>query len=239
MVEKTKRDCEILGTELCDFMGCDGCEKCVFVDKIKGLDTEDAALRWRKTLELIPAEVDDLHTAETCVFCGSEKRTCYAEIGLGHIEPEHKKGVFLGMGKKIRSEIGSLIDLPIACCRSCKRKIIMQDVILYGVVVVILAAAIVILSVPAVGEALNNLHFLAPFLTLVVSALIGYLVGKVAAKAYIKNCEKSMIMNALEIPTIKKMRQAGWFPVPDPKKDYPQLHSAKKKIRENFRYFFR
>jgi len=238
MVEKTNRNCEIRDTEICEFLGCDGCEKCTLAGGFgKGMDPKDSAARWRETLSLIPKEIDDLHMTNTCVFCGEEEKAVYGELGLGHIEPEYKKGIILGLGKKVRCEIGSLIDVPLACCKSCKKKMVMQDVLQYGIVLAFVAIAIVLMSIPAISKALEDLHFIMPLGAAIVIVVVGWLLSKLAVKKYIAHCEKSMLMNPMEIPTIKKMVNIGWFPAPEVKSGYPRVHFAKKKVRENFRFF--
>lgn len=239
MVEKTNTNCKIRGTELCNFIGCDGCDRCTFAfpGSTKGMDLDVTANRWRETLELIPREVDELHTTDTCVFCNAEAKDGYAELSLGHSEPEFKKGMILGMGKKVRCEIGSLIDVPISCCKSCKRRVVMQDVLRYAIILAFLLVGIALMAIPAISNVLENIYFLLPLAAVVVMVLIGYGVANVAVNAYIRRCQEKMIVDPLEIPTIKKMLQVGWFPVPQTKKGAPHLHFSKKKIRENFRYF--
>lgn len=238
MVEKTNQNCAIKDTEICDFLGCDGCEKCTLAGGLaRGMDPQDSAARWRETLSLVPKEIDSLHTTETCVFCGERRKDCYGELSLGHRDPEYKKGIILGLGKKVRCEIGSLLDIPVACCNSCKRKMRMQDMLQYGIVLAFFILAVVLVSIPAIGKPLEEIHFMLPLGIVVVIAIVGFIVARIVDGYYVKKCEQTMNMNPLEIPVIKKMLNIGWFPVPEVKRGYPQLHFSKKKPRENFHFF--
>lgn len=237
MVEKTNQNCEIRDTEICNFLGCDGCEKCTLSVVGKGTDPQESAARWRETLKLLPEDIDQLHLTDTCAFCGKEPKAVYGELGLGHIEPEYKKGIILGMGKKVRCAIGSLIDLPIACCKSCRKKMVLQDVLQYGIVLLFVILGFVLMSIPAISAPLEKIHFILPLGTAVLIIVIGYFLSKMAVKKYIAHCEKTMHMDPLQIPTVQKMVQMGWFPAPEVKNGYARVHFSKKKIRDNFRYF--
>ncbi|MBR4078731.1 MAG: hypothetical protein IKK29_00825 [Christensenellaceae bacterium] len=232
------KDCKLNGTNLCKFMGCDGCEKCVFRMGVgKGMDEAAMAERWEVTLSYLPEEIDALHETETCVFCGEAPRECYGELSLGHPEPEYKRGMFFGFGKKVRSDIGSLIDVPISCCKACKRRIIMQDMLQYAIVALSFILGVVFVSIPAIAAAMENAFFLIPLAILVAFVVAGYFISKAVQKTLIKKQTEKMITNPLEIPTVKKMTAAGWFPIPSAKEERPHLHFTKKKVRENFRYF--
>lgn len=232
------KSCKLNGTNLCRFIGCDGCDNCVFMNGLgKGMDPEAMAERWDVTLSYLPEEIDAMHESETCVFCGEAPRECYAELSLGHPEPEFKKGMFLGFGKKVRSDIGSMIDPPISCCKACKRRIVMQDILQYLIVLLTFALGVVFVSIPPIAAALENAFFVIPLAILAAFLGIGCLIAAAVQKAYVKKMEAKMTINALELPTVKKLLALGWFPIPDSKNKRPHLHFAKKKIRENFRYF--
>ena len=87
MIERTKKDCKLLGTEICAYAGCEGCEKCFVSDRAyKKADMEEINESWKITLSYLPENVDELHTSDKCWLCKGERRdaSCFACFsGLG------------------------------------------------------------------------------------------------------------------------------------------------------------
>ena len=138
MIERTKKDCKLLGTEICAYAGCEGCEKCFVSDRAyKKADMEEINESWKITLSYLPENVDELHTSDKCWLCKGERRdaSCFAVLDLGHPEPEYKKGMFFGFGKKVRAQIGSLLSLPIACCSKCRNRFRMMEAIRWATMI--------------------------------------------------------------------------------------------------------
>ena len=135
-MEYTNKDCELYGKNICSYVGSEGCETCFLKDFDGKKSSRNSAYEaWQITLGNIPAEVDELHTSKKCQFCIDEPKDaeCYGIIDMGHPEPEHRKGMFFGFGKKIRSEMGSMVSFPVACCKDCRRRYHTKDVLRIGV----------------------------------------------------------------------------------------------------------
>ena len=231
-------NCGLTGSKLCDFLGCDGCENCVFSKGLdKHADPVKMADNWEVTLSYLPEDIDEVHDTETCVFCGKKHADGYAVLSLAHPEPEYKKGLILGLGKKVRNPVGSLIDVPIACCKDCKRAMIMKDIIQIGGGVLAVAIAIVVLLIPGVEAALSNINWSLPIVTFGAITIAGIVAAYFIGEKYQKKLDNRIIADALRIPQIVKALQNGWFPIPEVKRGFVKLTFSKNKIRKNFRYF--
>lgn len=236
-IERNRFDCQLMGTNLCDFIGCDGCDNCIFARGIdKHTDVETMINNWDVTLSYIPENIDELHESETCVFCGKNHAEEFAELSLAHPEPENKRGMFFGFGRKVRMPIGSLIDVPIAVCKDCKRRIRMKDHIQIFGSLAIAAIAIIAVIIPGVETALTRIHWSLPILLFVAILGLGWLLVNYLANLQQKKLAEKIFADPLKIPQIADAINRGWFPMPEPKKGFARLAFAKKKKRVNFRF---
>ena len=182
MEEKKNQNCEVYGTELCKYLGCDGCDMCV-VGQLNERDKEskrEIATAWETTLEYIPEHIDQLHEREECQFCKGErknKRDCYAILDVGHPEPEYRKGMFFGYGKKVRSPIGSLLSVPISCCKKCKRRHRIKDFLKWGVTFLGIAIGTLLMVIPEINQALENISWIMPAAVFIAIVVLGYVAG--------------------------------------------------------------
>ena len=236
-VERNRYECPIRNSELCEYIGCDGCESCVFEDGMsKSSDPDLMMNNWVVTLSHLPRNVDDIHNSEICAICGQKKTECYGELMLAHPEPEYKKGMIFGMGKKVRASIGSLIELPIACCKSCKWKIRLRDILHFGGAVVSLGLGLLVMYVLSLCGVQTN-SVLSTLVFLGASGIF-WLIFWLIGRAYQKHLQKRIYANPLDIPMVEDLLKRGWFPIPEVKKGRPaKLHFMKNKVRRNFTYF--
>ena len=242
-MEEVKRNekCEVYGTELCKYLGCDGCEVCL-VDKLNAKDKDskrDIATAWEVTLEYIPENIDQLHLSEDCQFCRGEaknKKDLYAVFDAGHPEPEFKKGMFFGYGKKVRSPIGSLISVPIGCCKKCAHRHRIKDFLKWIVTVVALAIGIILMATPAVNNGLAEISWVLPIVVFVAVVVAGYGLGELLTSLYMKKTEPLTIYNAYELPIISRMKWLGWEGIQTERSGAPRLNFSKKKIRKNLKF---
>ena len=55
------------------------------------------------------------------------KKAAYAIVEIAHPDPPHESGEMFGFGKKIRRPVGSMIQVPVAVCKDCKRRLDLLD----------------------------------------------------------------------------------------------------------------
>ena len=236
-----RTDCIIYGTELCGFVGGEGCEKCFVNDISEKRQDEaiEAANNWRVTLSNIPQNIDDLHTGDTCHFCRGEaqKATKYAMVDLAHPEPEYKKGMILGFGKKVRSQIGSIIQVPVSVCPRCARLLKITGVLRILGIALGLILAMLMIMIESFGVWLESIGWWAPFLYFVLMMVVGWGIGEGAEKILEKHADKVLHTDVFKIPVLAELKARGWFPLQADKAGRPHISIQKRKPRENFMFF--
>lgn len=231
------QNCPIRDTEICSWAGSEGCEFCYIKNSnLKDDEKQQMLDNWKVTISYIPNDIDSVHTSETCQFCKGEPNKAdggYAVIDLVHPEPEYKKGMFFGFGKKVRSSVGSLIPLHMNVCKECKKRFRMVEWLRWIVALVILAIGIGVAFIPAVSDFLTNQHAGIAYVYIIVLCLLAYGVGKWASLAYEKKVQEKMILHVGEHSMIRKMEALGWSAFqPNKETDY-RVGFAKEKLRKN------
>lgn len=209
-----KKDCPIADSELCDWLGKNGCRDC-YVRTLKSKDQKEKALEhWKVTLSYLPDNIDDLHLSGECQFCKEEKpekATAYATFEMAHPEPYAEKGMILGLGKKIRTPVGSLVTIQASVGDQCKRDLRMGDILQIGTLILFLVASFVLLSIPQIGTAMANWMAFMPYIFIVLMLLAGYFLGKNLSANHLKKARKRMRIDPAEIQLVKQMLNRGWF----------------------------
>lgn len=224
--------CVISDSSLCKWIGKD-CSECYINDVKKDDDAEKSLEIFEVMIAMLPQSFDDLQ-AEECVFCKGEKknkREGFANINLGHSEPEHKKGMFFGIGKKVRQRIGSLMPLSISICKECRRSFRMVEGIKWLSIIGFVAIAIILIVIPSIGTAITNASPALPYGILIAGALIGYIVGKFASDRYMKAKSRRTVFNVFDLPVCDEMERRGWFVLQDDGPVTRFLFSKKSKVK--------
>lgn len=203
--------CQATDTEICRWINkeCDDC----YINGVKHKDDIERAVNdFRVTLSLLPEDFDSLQGEECCFCAGDVKkpRAGYAIIDLGHSEPEARKGMFFGLGKKVRVKIGSLMPVSISVCKDCRRALRMVDYIKWIVVAAFIGLAVGLCFIPAI----NSIPAL-PYGVVIAGFFVGYIVSRVASDAYMKRKSKKTLFNVFDIPVCREMQEAGWFTIQD------------------------
>ncbi len=162
-------------------------------------------------LSLLPEDFDSLQ-AEECCFCTGkpQKRVTYGMIDLGHSEPESKRGMFFGIGKKVRQKIGSLLPISISICKSCRHNFRVAESLKWIMMLIFLGIAIALCFLPSV-----NGNAVLPYAVILVGVLLGYISGKVLSAMYVKAKSSVTRFSIFEIPACAQMKRDGWFTVQD------------------------
>ncbi len=207
-------NCLCVNSDLCYWLsGRVGCERCYIGTLKNDEQKEEARDRWKDTLSLLPHNFDALHESEDCQFCKGkiEKATEYAVFEMANPEPFYAKGMFFGLGKKVRTPVGSLVSVQASVCNKCKKAFRIADFIQIGGLVLGIVIGIVLLLIPAIAQPMFNIFALLPIIFLVLMGVAGFYVGKNAYLAYFKKMSKTVKMDLAEIPTVAIMLNKGWF----------------------------
>lgn len=238
MAEKTSKICEIKDMPACDFLGSGGCKECpLYKQNVRQFERRKINEIWEVTLTNLPESIDDLHEAEECFFCKKEKkekRVAYAMVEIAHPDPPHEAGEMFGLGQKVRRPVGSMIQVPVAICKDCKRRMDMLDNVKFiGMGIGFLLGLLVIWLISGMEFIQYGGDLLPIFLFLLFIAL-GYLGGKMYQKVLIKKYEQQMYLRFFDIPAAKELAERGWF-IQD-EQGRGKLFVKKGKPRADFRF---
>lgn len=231
-IERTKKDCAIKDSNLCIFAGSEGCEEC-FASHPGSLDPKQAAEDWEITLSYLPENMDDIHLADHCWFCKGEKKgpkDLYAILDMGHPEPEHKRGMFFGFGKKVRTPVGSMVQVPVGICKACRNRFRTKELIKWLCPIIGIALAFGIVAIPAVGAWLAGISPYLPLGVLIGVSLLGWGVGIWISKLYMQVKSKETEFDPYNLPIISAMKWKGWSGIMEVR-GVPQVSFAKEKPR--------
>lgn len=202
--------CVVTDSVICKWIDKD-CGDC-YLREIKDESDKKKVLEdFEVTLSLLPDDFDSLQGDE-CSFCTGKpgKRSCYATVDLGHNEPEHKRGMFFGMGKRVRQKIGSLLPISISICGDCRRNLRMAETLKWLMILLFSGIALGICFIPAV-----NANQIVPYAVILAGILVGYIAGKIFSSIYIEKKSAKTRFNVFDIPVCTEMRDNGWFTVQD------------------------
>ena len=216
IIKKKNTKCGIKDSSLCKWLDKQECGDC-YIMELTDQEQAEALERWQVTQSLMPENIDDLHTSELCHFCIGERlpKAYYATVDLANPEPAATKGMFFGLGKKVRSAIGSLLPVSIACCSRCRKAFLWTDIIKFAVPVLFFGLALLLLSMPFLSGLFAVWGPLVSTLFVIALFLIGLLVGKMVSNAYIQKKGKTVRFNVFDIPIIAEMQDKGWFLMQD------------------------
>lgn len=202
--------CAVTDSDICKWINKD-CSECYLKGINDDSDKKKMLEDFEVTLSLLPDDIDSLQGDE-CSFCKGEpgKRSCYATVDLAHIEPEHKRGLFFGMGKKVRQKIGSLLPVSISICGECRRNLRMAETLKWLMILLFGGIGFGICFIPAVST-----NQILPYAVLLGGILVGYIAGKIFSAIYVDKKSAKTRFNVFDIPVCAEMRERGWFTVQD------------------------
>lgn len=208
-----KEDCVIKESDLCFWLsGKVGCEDCYIRSLKSDEQREEAKGKWWETISLLPRDIDSYHETDTCVFCKDKprKKDKYATVEMAHAEPYYEKGMIFGLGKKVRTPVGSMLSVQMSVCDHCKNVFRISSLMpLLGAVIAIIVAILVLMT--DLGDKMYSLFLLLPVLFVVIMAIAGYLIGNSIHLAYLRKKAKETRVDLAEIPLIANMLSRGWF----------------------------
>ncbi len=207
-------NCPIIDTNLCRWLhDKTGCKSC-YIGSIKDdSKKEEASASWETTLSLVPNNIDDLHESQECQLCKGDikKADGYAFFEMANPEPRFEKGMFFGIGKKMRSPVGSLLTLQMSTCNHCKKAFRKLDLIQALGLIIGVGGGIATLLVPAIATPMAQMFVLLPILFVLITGIAGYFLGKYFATKYLKKMSATVKFDLVEIPLITKMIERNWF----------------------------
>lgn len=228
----TNTECKLYGTKYCTLLNMESCDTCT-VATASSDQAEKLARSLDATIALMPeGGIAGLFESESCVLCkdGSGKREWYADVDLGNSEPRTETRNVIGLKSIART--GSMVPLQIACCKDCRKRLLLIEYLPTVLTLFISILALVLMSVKPIRESLMMVSEILPVTIFVAVVLAGLLVGGVLRKNLIKNAEPKTYLRVLDLPALAHMKERGWFEINDGKKGVTRYVFAKKRIRQ-------
>ncbi len=202
--------CVVTDSDLCKWINKD-CANCYLREMKDDSDTKKVLEDFQVMLSLLPDEFDSLQ-GDNCCFCKgeSQKRVCYATVDLGHKDPEHKRGMFFGIGKKVRQRIGSLIPVSLSICADCRRNFRLAESLKWMMMLLFGGIALGICFIPAL-----NANPILPYAIILAGILVGYITGKIFSTVYVNKKAEKTRFNVFDVPVCAEMAEKGWFTIQD------------------------
>ena len=229
----TNEGCALRGTKYCRLLNMQSCESCT----ISAISPEQAEKLKRDldvTISLMPPEgVETLFDTESCMLCRGEnkgKREYYADTDIGNAQPKTEGRNIIGM--KTVARTGSMVPLQIACCKDCRRRLLMIEYAPTLFTVGVCALLLVLMSLRPIREALMNVHMILPLVIFVAVGALALVIGNIWRKRLIDEGEKASYLRVFDLPLFAGMRERGWFELNEGKGGVTRYIFSRKRISQ-------
>ncbi len=221
----TDTECNLYGTKSCALLNMRSCEECPLKERVADPEIHKDL---RTFCELQPeGTVAQLFESETCTLCKAEPKgqpSCYAVFDMAHEEPK-KLAARKWLSKQ---KTGFMVPLQFACCRKCRRRILLAEYLPLITPIVLTAVVLPFVAIEKSRQAIVSTAQWLP-LALVFAALVGgYGLGKLLAFLWRRRSESVMITDVRNHPLVVEMQEKGWRPLFGERR--PHLVFTKKRI---------
>ena len=208
----TNAECKLYHTAQCDLLNMPSCAECMVNSTEEGADQtiKDMDI----LMELLPkGGIHHLFSGSDCVLCKGKpnKRDYYGLIDLAHPEPKRSKRSVIGL--KVKSAVGSLVPVQLGVCNACRKRILRVEYLPVTLPVFLGMFVLLALSIPGISDALERTAAVLPFVIFIAVVAIGAVAGKLISSALSKLYDKVMYLDPFELPTLREMKEKGWFPL--------------------------
>lgn len=212
------RDCPLYGTHYCELLHMRECGQCPLTRPSSDVTPESLRSDLDLYESLLPeGGVAPLFEAKTCRFCRDEaaarRRQGYAIFNMAHPEPKRMQNGLL-FGKR-RAAVGTMIPVQVAICPHCRRRLLLLEYLPVLLPLVVGAAFLLLLTLSDVGDALIRVAPVLPCVIWVGGMALAWGVAKLLRSALKRRFAHDMYVDILEHPTLRRMLEKGWFPVPN------------------------
>lgn len=177
-----------------------------------------------------------LYESETCLLCDDEddirKRTCYAVTDMGHQEPPGTKPSALML--RVKTKVGSIVPLQIACCDRCKRNHRIASFMQMATMIVIMGLALLVMSRPAVSAKMYEINEALGLILFVLLLPVSYLIGKLLMRAFRTKAGKKTRFDIRDLPLVQQMMEREWFPLNKNATGEPVIIFSKERLKKGW-----
>ena len=208
----TNTSCRLYHTAQCDLLNMPSCAECMLNNDPEA--AEQAVQDMQTLMNLMPeGGISHLFAGDECVLCKGKpnKREYYGLLDIAHPEPKRTKRSVLGL--KVKSAVGSLIPVQLGVCNACRKRILRLEYLPVTLPVYFGVASLLALTIPGVSDMLERTAAVLPFAIFVAAVVIGAVAGKLISSALRKRYAEKTVLDPFELPTLKEMKDKGWFPL--------------------------
>jgi hypothetical protein len=206
----TDTECTLYGTKSCALLNMPSCDECPLKGRVADPEIHRDLERF---CELQPeGTVAQLFESETCTLCKNEPKgatSCYAVFDMAHEEPKKlaKRRLF---GKQTT---GFMVPLQFACCKSCRRRMLLEAYLPLIATLVCTAAVLPFVMTEKIAQGLRAAAPWLPLLLVAVALFGGYGIGKLLSWLWRKKNDAVMVTDVRTHPFVKQMEEKGWRPL--------------------------
>ena len=221
----TDTECTLFGTKSCALLNMRTCDECPLKGRVADPKIHDDL---KLFCELQPeGTVAQLFESETCMLCKNEPKgatSCYAVFDMAHEEPKQlARRRFLS-----RQSTGFMVPLQFACCKKCRRRMLLEAYLPLIATIVFTAAVLPFLMNERIAQSLRATASWLPLLLAAVSLVGGYAIGKLLSWLYRKKNDAVMFTDVRRHPFVRAMEDKGWRPLFNDRK--PHIAFTSKRI---------
>lgn len=223
------KNCKLYGSHYCKLLNMRSCAECQFGKLQYDEQADDVRNDLDTLVRLLPEEgISPLFLSEDCVFCKDKpnKRSCFAVMDVCHPEPKRTKRNIIGM--KTASKVGSMVTMQLACCSKCRSRYLMLDYIPLIISILFAGGALLALGVRSIYEQVLVMGEGMPILFFAVTVAVGFLLGRLCKLLLTKSFSKHTEFDVWKIPLMAKLKERGWNPMVEEKRNQKLLFTNKR-----------
>lgn len=208
----TNKKCPLIGSEECKALNMSCCDECP-VNDMYDEDKEAAGEGLKELRSLLGGEVIELHKTRECLLCkGDSKgaRDWYGTVDIGHEygdKPQKMAEI------KLFAKTGYIVPIHFPVCAKCKKNI--ERIWFAGDAagVGIGAAALIMMSIRPIREALAAVNSLLPIAVFIGMAAVAFIVRALIKNGALRRARRETETNVMRLPQFAKLAENGWFEV--------------------------
>lgn len=207
------QDCPLYGTEECRLLNMKTCETCPVSEGERVADITERIDIYRRDTE--GADIPAQFSGEECKLCRREpkQKVGYIIYDLGHTLPEGKEEP--GWRKLLKGggpSFDILLPLQFNCCASCRKHLWWNNNLVTVTTLGLFLLTLIPVSIELSAEKFRAVSRFLPLLTLIGSALVGFIAGKLIKKKLSAKWAEETVMELREHPVCKRLFEQGWQP---------------------------
>lgn len=213
VVNEENRSCALYGTEACRVLNAENCSECAVGRLARDKQEQTKAALERLIDAAHPDELQTLYAGDTCRFCRSDnkgKAECYALFDLTKRDPGADWTIAISKKRIGMKGADMILPLQVSCCKKCRSKYRLWDLLPSVIGVVITAAGLIVSTNSTVYKLAHTAAAWLPAAIMGGSVVLAIIIAMLTRGALRSAMKKQMLTDVAEIPEVKKLMEAGF-----------------------------